>query len=183
MEVFLVQLLVAALGAASIAIADWSYHGGRVRQRVHSFWVAGSIVAICLPVLDWTCDVFLGSGLLGRLLTSGLAAAIFLWVYRKSSKSSSGGEFGQAAAPTPLERCCPSSFQDQRLNPSRGRPFISLRRHARPLTSSAFLDERWSCSRRPAPPRGWGIRRPSRHAVGRRQRTLVCRFSDRPLSV
>lgn len=85
-EIFLVQFLMAALGAASTAIADWLYHGGRIRQRSHSFWVSASIAAICMPLLVWTCCVFLGSGLSAQLVTGVLATAMFLWVYRNLQK-------------------------------------------------------------------------------------------------
>jgi hypothetical protein len=81
-EIFFVQLLVAAVGGASTATADWFYHSGRIRQRVHSFWVSTSIAVICFPVLVWTSNVFLGAGVLGQLTTGILIGSMFLWVYR-----------------------------------------------------------------------------------------------------
>jgi fructose-specific phosphotransferase system IIC component len=80
-EIFLVQFLAAALGAASAALADWLYHSTRIRQRLHSFWVSASIAVICLPVLAWTCNVFLGSGILGQLVAGLLVGTVFFWVY------------------------------------------------------------------------------------------------------
>ena len=87
MEIFLIQLLAAGLGALSTAWADRSYSRARIGRRFHTFWVAASIAVICLPVVIWTSRVFLGSGLLGQLVTGTLVGAIFLWVYRNLPKS------------------------------------------------------------------------------------------------
>ncbi len=84
---FVIQLLAAALGALSIAGADWSYHGGRIGRRLHAFWVSLSIAAICLPIVVWTSTVFLGPGLLGQSTAGILVATIFLWVYRNLPNS------------------------------------------------------------------------------------------------
>ena len=86
MQIFLVQFLAAALGAASTAMADWLYHSGRIRQYLHAIWVSTSIAVICLPILEWVCNVFLGSGLPGQLVAGILVGTIFLWVYRKLRK-------------------------------------------------------------------------------------------------
>ena len=94
MEIFLVQLLAAGLGALSTAWADWSFNGARIGRRLHGFWVAGSIAVICLPVVSWTSMVFLGSGLLGQLVAGTLVGAIFLWVYRTLPKSRQIRKFG-----------------------------------------------------------------------------------------
>jgi hypothetical protein len=85
-QIFLVQFLAAALGAASTAMADWLYHRGRIRYGLHSFWVSASIAVICLPVLGWVCTVFLGSGLPGKLAASILVGTIFFSVYRNLRK-------------------------------------------------------------------------------------------------
>jgi hypothetical protein len=85
-QIFLVQFLAAALGAASTAMADWLYHAGRIGQRLHSFWVSASIAVICLPVLEWICNVFLGSGLPGQLVAGVVVGTIFFWVYRSLQK-------------------------------------------------------------------------------------------------
>ncbi len=94
MEIFLIQLLAAGVGALSTAWADWSFNGARIGRRLHGFWVAASIAVICLPVVSWTSMVFLGSGLLGQLLASTLVGAIFLWVYRNLPKSRQIRKFG-----------------------------------------------------------------------------------------
>ena len=86
LEVFLVQLLAAALGAASTTSADRLYHSGRIPKGLHSFWVSASIAVICLPVLAWTSGVFLGSGMLGQLVAGFVVGSIFLWVYRSLRK-------------------------------------------------------------------------------------------------
>jgi hypothetical protein len=107
MEIFLIQLLAAGLGALSTAWADWSYNRARIGRRLHTFWVATSIAMICLPVVSWTSMVFLGSGLLGQLVAGTLVAAIFLWVCRNLPKSRQIRKFGpgltdvRGAAPFP----------------------------------------------------------------------------------
>ena len=94
MQIFLVQFLAAALGAASTAMADWLYHSGRIRQHLHAFWVSVSIAVICLLVLGWVCNVFLGSGLPGQLVAGILVSTIFFWVYRNLRKLPSGQNLG-----------------------------------------------------------------------------------------
>ena len=86
MEIFLVQLLAAGLGALSTAWADWSYNRARIGRRLHAFWVATSIAMICLPVVSWVSMVFLGSGLLGELVAGAVVGAVFLWVHRNLPK-------------------------------------------------------------------------------------------------
>ncbi len=94
MEIFLIQLLAAGLGALSTAWADWSYNGARIGQRLHAFWVATSIAVICVPVVSWTSTVFLGAGLLGKLVAGTLVGAIFLWVYQNLPRSRQVRKFG-----------------------------------------------------------------------------------------
>jgi hypothetical protein len=53
LEVFLVQFLAAALGAASIALADWLYHSSRIRQHLHSIMGIGI----------YRCNLLTGFGL------------------------------------------------------------------------------------------------------------------------
>ena len=36
-EIFIIQFVAAALGAASTAMADWMYRGNSIRRRLHSF--------------------------------------------------------------------------------------------------------------------------------------------------
>ena len=81
-EIFLVQFLVAALGAASTALADRSYRNARINPYVHSLWISGSIAVICMPVSIWICCVFLGSGLFGLGVAGMLVGAVFFWVHR-----------------------------------------------------------------------------------------------------
>jgi len=107
MEIFLVQLLAAGLGALSTAWADWSYNRARIGRRLHALWVATSIGVICLPVVSWTSMVFLGSGLLGPLVAGTVVGAIFLWVHQNLPKSREVRKFGpglpgaHGAAPFP----------------------------------------------------------------------------------
>jgi hypothetical protein len=107
MEIFLIQLLAAGLGALSTAWADWSYSGTRIGRRLHAFWVATSIAVICVPLVSWTSVVFLGSGLLGPLVAGTVVGAIFLWVHQNLPKSRELRKFGpglpgaDGAAPFP----------------------------------------------------------------------------------
>jgi hypothetical protein len=107
MEIFLIQLLVAGLGALSTAWADSSYSGARIGRRLHAFWVATSIAVICVPVVSWTSVVFLGSGLLGPWVAGAVVGGIFLWVHRNLPKSREVRKFGpglpgaDGAAPFP----------------------------------------------------------------------------------
>ena len=94
MEIFLIQLLAAGLGALSTAWADWSYNGARIGRRLHALWVATSIAVICVPVVTWTSMVFLGSGLLGQLVAGTIVVAVFLWVYRNLPNSRQIRKFG-----------------------------------------------------------------------------------------
>jgi hypothetical protein len=87
MEIFLIQLLAAGLGALSIAWADWAFNKARIGRRLHASWVSISIAVMCVPVVSWTAIVFLGSGLLGPLVAGTLVGAVFLWVYRNLRKS------------------------------------------------------------------------------------------------
>jgi hypothetical protein len=91
-EIFLTQLLAAALGALSTALADWLYNAGRIGQRLHIFWLSSSIAAICLPVLGWVSSIFVGSGAIGRGIAGLLVGAIFWWVYRNLPKTPVGAE-------------------------------------------------------------------------------------------
>ena len=86
LEVFVAQVIAAALGTISMGAADWLYHGDRICRNLHSVWVAYSITAICLPLLTWTTNVFLGSGMLSQVFVGTLGGLIFFWVYRNLRK-------------------------------------------------------------------------------------------------
>jgi hypothetical protein len=86
LEIFITQFTAAALGTVSIVAADWLYHGGHIRRALHSIWVSCSITVICLPMLGWTTDVFLGSGILSLVLVGTLSGSIFFWMYRNLRK-------------------------------------------------------------------------------------------------
>jgi len=81
-EVFVIQLLAAALGAVSTAVADWSQNRGRISLRLHTSWVSASISAIYLPVLWWTANIFLGPGPVSELVALIIVGTIFVCVYR-----------------------------------------------------------------------------------------------------
>ena len=85
-EVFMIQLLAAALGAVSTAVADRLHNRGRFSLRLHTFWVSASIAAIYLPVLWWTASVFLGPGPVSDVVALTVVGTIFLCVFRNLSK-------------------------------------------------------------------------------------------------
>jgi hypothetical protein len=95
LEIFITQFTAAALGAVSIGAADCLYHGGRIRQVMHSVWVSCSITVICLPVLAWTTNVFLGSGMLSQVCVGALSGLICLWVYHNLQNLPAVPELGQ----------------------------------------------------------------------------------------
>jgi hypothetical protein len=98
-EIFILQFLAAALGAASAALADWLYVRTRIRRNLHSFWVSVSIAAISVPVLVWICSVFLGSGLLSSSLAGAVVCAIFFWVYLGLQKLPAAENLGPGLLP------------------------------------------------------------------------------------
>ena len=99
LAIFAVQAVTAILGTASIGMADWLYNGGRLRQPLHSVWVSGSNAMICLPLVAWTTDIFLGSGLLSLILVGIIEGMIFVWVYRNLSKLAPVQTLGHAERP------------------------------------------------------------------------------------
>lgn len=98
-EVFLIQLVAAALGALSTAIADWTHKRGRIGLRLHIFWVSASIAAIYLPVLWWIANIFLGPGVLGELIAVIVVGTIFISVYRNLPKPRSPQNPGRRPLP------------------------------------------------------------------------------------
>jgi len=104
LEMFFVQLVAAVLGAASVGMADSLYKAGRIHRGLHTLWVAGFNAAICVPVLAWTANVFLGPGMMTQCLVGGLLAVIFWWVYRNLGKlpapqKPTGGFLGPRSSP------------------------------------------------------------------------------------
>ena len=89
LEVLIVQVSAALLGTVSITAADWSYHTDHIRQALHSAWVTCSLTATCLPILAWTFNVFLGSGIFSEGLFCILIGLIFLWMRRNLPKLTS----------------------------------------------------------------------------------------------
>src|SRR5215467_8904074 len=102
-EVFVIQLLAAALGAVSTAVADWSQNRGRISLRLHTSWVSASIAAIYLPVLWWTADIFLGPGPVSELVALIVVGTIFVCVYRNLPQPRfirSPGHYSSPASPS-----------------------------------------------------------------------------------
>ena len=50
---------------------------------------------ICLPLLAWTSNAFLGSGMLSQVFVGALEGSIFVWGYRNLRKLPAVPEFGQ----------------------------------------------------------------------------------------
>jgi hypothetical protein len=96
LEVLVAQVTIAALGTISMGAADWLYHGDRICRNLHSVWVACSITVICLPLLAWTTNVFLGSGMLSQVFVGTVDGLIFFRVYLNLRKLPAVPEFGQA---------------------------------------------------------------------------------------
>jgi sterol desaturase/sphingolipid hydroxylase (fatty acid hydroxylase superfamily) len=108
LEILAFQVIAAILGTLSIGGADWLYHRGRIRQPLHSLWVSSSSTAICLPLLTWTIDVFLGVGVISWVLVVTFGAMMFLWMYRNLLKVrpvqgplSGPGTLGSSRRPVP----------------------------------------------------------------------------------
>lgn len=99
MEVFLLQFLAAGLGAASTGLADYCYRSARIGQRVHSLWISTSIAVICLPVVVWACDVFLGLGVTGATVAGVAVGVVFFWVYQNLRKAPPLQRFGVPGSP------------------------------------------------------------------------------------
>src|SRR5215469_8045135 len=138
---------------------------------------------MCLPLLVWTCRVFLGSGVSAQLVTGVLGAAMFLWVYRNLQKLPTLENPTTHLPQRPANGADPQACRINVRVRGERLPLISSQRRAPPLTLSAFQDGRWFCSPQPAPHRDWGIRRPPPHAAEHRRQTSVCHSSDRRLSV
>ena len=81
LEILTLQVIAATLGTLSIGSADWLYHRGRIRRPLHALWVSSSSTAICLPLLTWTVNIFLGVGVISWVLVSTFGAVMFLWMY------------------------------------------------------------------------------------------------------
>ena len=111
LEILALQVIAATLGTLSIGGADWLYHRGRIRQPLHALWVSSSSTAICLPLLTWTIDIFLGVGMISWVLVSAFAATTFLWMYRNLLKvpAEQKSRSGQAAFRSPGRPVPPSS--------------------------------------------------------------------------
>jgi hypothetical protein len=99
MEVFLLQFLAAGLGAASTALADCFYRSALIGQRIHSLWISTSIAVICLPVVVWACDVFLGLGIFGTTVAGIVGGVVFFWVYQNLRKEPPLHRFSRPGSP------------------------------------------------------------------------------------
>jgi hypothetical protein len=86
LRVLTYQVIAVSLGSVSIGAADWLYHRERIRQRLHDLWVSASSTAICMPLLIWITDVFLGLGLFSQAVIGAIAVIMFLWIYRSLRK-------------------------------------------------------------------------------------------------
>jgi len=112
LEILTLQVIAATIGTLSIGIADWLYQHERIRQPLHSLLISAASTAICLPLLTWTIDVFLGDGAPSRMLVGTFVVTMFLWMYRRLLKvppleKSRAGE--AAAASSSASRPVPPS--------------------------------------------------------------------------
>ena len=86
LEILALQVIAAILGTLSIGAADWLYYRGRMRQTLHALWVAAFSTAICVPLLTWIINIFLGNGMISWVLVSTFCALMFLWMHRNLLK-------------------------------------------------------------------------------------------------
>jgi hypothetical protein len=86
LEILTLQVIAATLGTLSIGAADWLYHRGRIRRRLHSLWVSSTSTAIYLPLFTWTINIFLGVSVTSWVLVSTFGAVMFLWMYNNLLK-------------------------------------------------------------------------------------------------
>jgi len=157
MEIFLIQLLAAGLGALSTAWADWSYNRARIGTRLHALWVATSIGVICLPVVSWTSMVFLGSGPRPIRRRHTCRCGISLGV-SKPAEAPPSPQIWTGVPRRPRSGAIPPGIQARWVNRKSGavRFRISgcpLQRHARLSKGLASPGGRSSCLLRRAPRR------------------------------
>ena len=119
LEVLVAQVTIAALGTISIGAADWLYYRDRICRNLHSVWVACSITVICLPLLAWTSNAFLGSGMLSQVFVGALEGSIFVWAYRNLRKLCALPEFGQHLPAPSAWTQPPAARKPQPLPPPR----------------------------------------------------------------
>jgi hypothetical protein len=86
LRILTIQVIAVSLGSASIGAADWLYHRGRIRQRLHDLWVSATSTAICFPLLIGITAIFLGIGVFSEALIGAIAIMMFLWIYQSLRK-------------------------------------------------------------------------------------------------
>jgi hypothetical protein len=107
LKILALQVIAGVLGTLSIGGADWLYHRARIGQPLHALWVSSSSAVICLPLLTWTINVFLGVGLISWVLVSTFGVTMLLWMYRNllkvpSVQESRSGLLPLGSAQTPV---------------------------------------------------------------------------------
>ena len=100
LKIFIAQVIAAVSGTLSIAAANCLFDHGRIRWNMHSIWVSSSIIAICFPMVAWTCTVFLGAGSLRDVLIGVFGSIIFAWVYRNLPRFASTRKLGHDLSPS-----------------------------------------------------------------------------------
>ena len=135
LEILTLQVIAATLGTLSIGVADWLHQRGRIRQRLHSFWVSSSSTAISLPLLTWTINVFLGVGWISWVLASTFGGIMFLWMSRNLLKVPACKSLGPD-----MPRCADQPDRSLRGQASTASPRF---RGAQTYLSSAGLEAGW----------------------------------------
>jgi hypothetical protein len=102
-----IQMAALLLAVLSIGLADLLRHRARITRRLHAMWVAASIAAMCLPILGWTANIFVGPGAPTYGIVGILEAALFFSLYRSLCALSPAPRGGHGLPPSPVEQTDP----------------------------------------------------------------------------
>jgi len=105
-EILAIQMSALLVAMLSINAADFVCLSGRIAKPFHSLWVASSIVAMCLPVLNWMGGVFIGPGAAAWSIVGAIETGLFFGLYRNLLNLPTIGKLGRGL-PLPAERSQP----------------------------------------------------------------------------
>ena len=105
-QILAVEMAALLAAVLSIGAADFLYLSGRIAQPLHSFWVSMSIVAMCLPILNWMAGIFVGPGAAAWGLVGVIETALFIALYRNLRHLPAHRKLGPGLPP-PAERSRP----------------------------------------------------------------------------
>jgi len=99
-EILAVEMSALLLALISVGAADFLYHSGRIAQPFHSLWVALSIAAMCLPILEWLAGVLIGPGLYSWGVVAVIEAALFFGLLHSLARLPASRRFGHSLPPS-----------------------------------------------------------------------------------